>query len=335
MKGFLPYKSLRFFLCILYIMVGSCLSLVPHIPLLPFSRCSKMMLPVQRHKPMFMEKSLLRMTLDEMESPVVGLSEAEKMKQQAKRMRLEAEELSINLTMKKIQDLEDKLGSASISSEDASAARLQIDQLTRSLSRSKKSDTQAEVPGELSDATNVDVDNNSVAVETIVNTKEIDEKIIASAIDSWKVLSPIEKRVRALFLKASDLEVEEAETFIRTVWYRNEISQDALKDPDMVAWDLTAVTEDDALRYKDLTDDELRIQLSGSIEIFYEILEFERAKERDEVTDEMATGVLEKIFSSAMKDELRRQGVREEDIGKFHKKTLFPRYDPLTFTVTK
>jgi len=283
-----------------------------------------------------MEKSLLRMTLDEMESPVVGLSEAEKMKQQAKRMRLEAEELSINLTMKKIQDLEDKLGSASISSEDATAARLQIDQLTRSLSRSKKSDSQTtKVPGEISDAANVDVDNNSVAVETIVNTKEIDEEIIASAIDSWKVLSPIEKRVRALFLKASDLEVEEAETFIRTVWDRNEISQDALKDPDMVAWDLTAVAEDDALRYKDLTDDELRIQLSGSIEIFYEILEYERAKERDEVTDEMATGVLEKIFSSAMKDELRRQGVREEDIGKFHKRTLFPRYDHIAVTVTK
>ena len=239
------------------------------------------------------------------------VSEAAALQQQAKRVRLEAEKLDISLTMKKISDLEKKLEAGKLSSEESKTIQSQLEQLLKKL----ESPDEVPIPKTKSETSDTS-ESMLIGDELKLNSnKEAEEEEIKKTIDAWKTLSPIELRIRRLFLNAEDVEIIDIDDFVRTVWNRGSSIRNALKQTDSIAWNLAKVLPSDEERFSSMTNEELKDEFRTSREVFFEVIELEEANERDEVTDEMATGVLEKIFSSSMKDELRRQGVEEDDIG--------------------
>ena len=236
------------------------------------------------------------------------------LQEQARRARLEAEKMDISLTMEKINNLEKKLESDNLSDDESVSVQQQIEQLMNKLNPTEEI---VSTPAVVSTKESTFVS----AVNDIESSKETlsykDEQDIREAVKSWKSLSSIEVRVRKMFLVGDDIDIAEndIEVYIRDIWSRDERARKALRLVNSVAWDLAEVKLEDRDRLTSMDSEELKKEYSNSLDIFYKIIELEEAKTRDAVTDEMAEGVLESIFSGAMKDELRRKGVKEEDIG--------------------
>lgn len=243
------------------------------------------------------------------------MSKVAALQKQAKRARLEAERMDISLTMKKIRDLEKKLESDKISPEESENIKIMLAQLSRKLQNPGEVVTppinKKEVSLERDDSS-----SESMVQNTRIFDKQVEEEQTQRTINAWKKLSSIELRIRRIFLNAEDLDVNDIDNFVRTIWNQGPSVRNALRETESIAWNLTKVDPRDVERFSAMSDDELKDQYKTSREVFFEIIELEKASDRDEVTDEMAAGLLERIFSSSMKDELRRQGVAEEDIGK-------------------
>jgi len=258
-------------------------------------------------------------------------SEVKSLKDQATRARLEAEKMQVDLTFRKISDLEDKLSKNGLNSDESASIQMNIDKLKKILDPDyiKVEKKPAPVPRDSQVGKSKDNAENK-EVGLISFTEEEGE-----AIKLWASLTDHKRRVFSVILEGSDLDWADAETFVRIIWRRNKDARNVLADPENALWTMFTNGDDSAFlsmleiensvfdveALAELSTDTLEKRLKNVRNIVYGLGRISAAIKEDPESvqegasvEELQLQVLEEMEALMAMETLVNKGVNDDDV---------------------